>query len=717
MRTIITAIILALILAVFCTPLAAQTTRPTFLFALAGNGAGAVHVFSVNSSTGAITEVPGSPFNAGLSPEQLVVDPTGRFVYVTNDESEDITGFSVDAATGALTELAGSPFSIGTPGATGEPVTAAIDPTGRFLYVFATIGTGDVEVEYLYEYTLDSVTGVLTAASSSPTIWEVQSGNLYVSIAFDPAGNYAYLGQVESGNQGAPTVVCLVDFSGGTLAPVGSVQPATTGEADHIAVSPSGGLLYSINTPFNQADAFTVGSQGGSLSEISGSPYTTLNFPSSVVVHPSGNFLYVANENEPYQTNYAPSQYDGSITTFAINSGTGALTETPDSPFAAGINPVSLVVDPTGSFAYTGSTMYTSGYTGFSQILGFSINASSGDLTPFSGTPWTDSAESIGAQLAISYGPSTTPNPTPMISSLSPSSTTASDTAFPLQVNGANFVPGATVYFGGQPRSTAFVSSTQLNASILATDIDNDGTAVVFVFNPLPGGGASTSVELPVSALSPVISSLGSSSVPAGAAPFALFVFGSNFVTSSVVNFNGIALATGYENPGVIAAEISTAQIAVPGTASITVTTPSNGVPGGGNFEHGYAYDFTADRSAGCFERFPHQRDIGRAGVHSHGEWKRFCAWIASQLQPEQCGHDTRQLHPTDGLHSRERDCDPGKSLRDCDEPGRHHFRGADVYSHSGGRFRFSAESACGQQRAHFECHRHRLCAEFRRAC
>jgi hypothetical protein len=214
--------------------------------------------------------------------------------------------------------------------------------------------------------------------------------------------------------------------------------------------------------------------------------------------------------------------------------------------------------------------------------MGYSINASSGVLSPLSWTPWTDSATSNGDQLVLSYGPSTTTNPVPMIASLSPSSTIASDTAFTLQVNGANFVPGATVYFGAQPRSTAFASSTQLNASILASDIDNDGTAVVFVFNPLPGGGASTSVEFPVSALSPIISSISPSSIPAGTNPFTMFVFGSNFVTSSVVNFNGTPQATSFSGPTLLLTEIVTSEIVAQGTASITVTTPSNGVPGGG---------------------------------------------------------------------------------------------------------------------------------------
>lgn len=577
MREVIAAAIFTLILTVSCSPLAAQVAQPTFLFLLEGKGVptGSIHVFSVNSSTGALTEVAGSPFDAGLAPNQLLVDPTGRFVYVTNEQSEDITAFSVDPSSGTLTELPGSPFPIG-----GAPVTSGVDPTGRYFYVFATNITNGALWEFLYEFTIDDVTGVLTAASIPPAAWEFGQGPLITSMAFDPAGNIAYLGQDALGNVGAPTLIGSIDFGSGTITEIGSVQPTNDGEANNLAVTPSGSFLYSINGAFSAANAFAIGPQGGSLTEISGSPYSIPYGPSSLVVHPSGNFLYIANTNSSFQAPPPTGPVNGSIYAFAINSVMGGLTQVSGSPFSLGIVPNSIVVDPTGNFAYTTATINTGG-TPFAQISGFSINAFSGVPTQFSGSPWTDSQTSNGAQLAISSGP-TTPNPTPMISSLSPPFSTANAAPFTLQVDGVNFVPGATVYFGGQPRSTTFVNSTQLNASILASDIDNDGTAVVFVFNPLPGGGASTSVEFSLSALTPIISSINPSSVLADGGDFSLFVIGSNFVTSSVVNFNGAALVTGYSSPTVLSATIPAADIATQGTASISVTTPSNGVPGGG---------------------------------------------------------------------------------------------------------------------------------------
>jgi 6-phosphogluconolactonase (cycloisomerase 2 family) len=570
MRSIMAGAIFILLLGGMWPPLEAQSTQPTFLFLLEGRGVttGTIHVFSLNATTGILTEVPGSPFNAGLIPQLLAVDPTGRFLYVANLQSQDITALSIDPLSGALTALPGSPFPIG-----GQPVAMAIDPTGRFLYISAATAQGPS----LFEFTIDAAAGVLTAAPGSP-----QSGLFATSIVFSPLGNYAYLstGSPDPGTSN-PILVCAINFATGMLTPVSAGQPSAGG-SNAIAISPNGNSLYSIDAVTNDLDAFSVSAGGLSLAEIAGSPLLVPNSPFSLVVHPTGKFVYIVNENQSYQTNLTPSQYNGSISAFSVAPASGALAPVPGSPFAAGINPLSIVIEPAGRFAYTTSTTYTSGFTGFAQIESFSIDPSTGIPAPLSGSPWTDSVQSNGSRLAISHGALLATNPAPMISSLSPPSTTATGAAFTLQVNGANFVPGSAVYFGGQQRITTFVSSTQLNAAILASDVDNGGTAVIFVFNPLPGGGASTSVEFPVFNPSPIISSLSPSSVAAGVSGFSFAVVGSNFVTSSVINFNGSPLQTSYAGPTVVTTAIPVALITTQGTASITVTNPPNGLPGGG---------------------------------------------------------------------------------------------------------------------------------------
>jgi len=82
-------------------------------------------------------------------------------------------------------------------------------------------------------------------------------------------------------------------------------------------------------------------------------------------------------------------------------------------------------------------------------------------------------------------------NPVPVISSLSPASTTAGGGSFTLTVNGNSFVSTSTVQWGGASRTTTYVSATRLTATIPATDIATAGLAAVTVFNPTPGGGTS----------------------------------------------------------------------------------------------------------------------------------------------------------------------------------------------------------------------------------
>jgi serine/threonine protein kinase len=67
--------------------------------------------------------------------------------------------------------------------------------------------------------------------------------------------------------------------------------------------------------------------------------------------------------------------------------------------------------------------------------------------------------------------------------------------AFTLTVNGSGFVSDSVVNWNGSRRSTTFVSTSQVKASILASDIANAGTASVTVVNPKPGGGPSNAVS------------------------------------------------------------------------------------------------------------------------------------------------------------------------------------------------------------------------------
>jgi 6-phosphogluconolactonase (cycloisomerase 2 family) len=110
---------------------------------------------------GALTPMTGSPFAAGFGtgarPGVIAIDPTGRFLYVTDPINSEVVAFNIDQSTGALSAMAGSPIAVGN-GAFGE----AIDPSGQFMYV------GNSYDSTISMFTLNAANGNLTPVPGSP---------------------------------------------------------------------------------------------------------------------------------------------------------------------------------------------------------------------------------------------------------------------------------------------------------------------------------------------------------------------------------------------------------------------------------------------------------------------------------------------------------------------------------------------------------------------
>jgi len=92
----------------------------------------------------------------------------------------------------------------------------------------------------------------------------------------------------------------------------------------------------------------------------------------------------------------------------------------------------------------------------------------------------------------VVYQLTATPNPSPVLSGVSPVSVIAGDPGFTLTVNGEGFVYGSVVRWNGEDRPTTRVSATKLTAAIPGSDILTAGSAQVTVFSPAPGGGESS---------------------------------------------------------------------------------------------------------------------------------------------------------------------------------------------------------------------------------
>lgn len=110
-------------------------------------------------------------------------------------------------------------------------------------------------------------------------------------------------------------------------------------------------------------------------------------------------------------------------------------------------------------------------------------------------------AVAVSSFVLLSIMPMAAMAAVPTITSLSPSFVTAGSGAFILTVNGSNFDANSVVRFNGVVRSTTYISGNQLNVVIPASDIALTATHIVWVENPLPGGGTSNWVAFTVSPL------------------------------------------------------------------------------------------------------------------------------------------------------------------------------------------------------------------------
>ncbi len=172
--------------------------------------------------------------------------------------------------------------------------------------------------------------------------------------------------------------------------------------------------------------------------------------------------------------------------------------------------------------------------------------------------------------------------PIPVISSLSPASTTqVGGSSLTITVSGSNFVNGAVVRWGDSDRSTSFVSSTQLTAVLTAADLAEAGTEKISVFNPATaGGGSSSPVTFYVNNPVPSVSSITPSEDIVRTTDLTLVVTGSNFVEASTVRWNSTDMETTYNSATQLTAVIPSDKVSAAGSATVTVFSPT---PGGGS--------------------------------------------------------------------------------------------------------------------------------------
>jgi uncharacterized repeat protein (TIGR03803 family) len=153
----------------------------------------------------------------------------------------------------------------------------------------------------------------------------------------------------------------------------------------------------------------------------------------------------------------------------------------------------------------------------------------------------------------------------PALTSISPNSAMVGGLAFTLTVNGTGFVSGSTVNFNGSAAATTFVSSTELTATITASDIAVAGSYNITVTNP--GNEVSNAVSFTVT---------GQASQTIAFGPLANQFLGTAPFPVSATATSGLPVNLASLTPAVCTVLGNTVTLVSAGTCTIEATQPGN---------------------------------------------------------------------------------------------------------------------------------------------
>lgn len=208
------------------------------------------------------TPAPNSPYAmpTGVSPAASALSPDGTYYYAGGNSGNFFAGYSINASTGEMTEIAGNPFDSGA----SNPVPVDVDSTGR-LWVFGSRQAA------MRVYTLAS--GVPTAVTGSPFAFG-ETG--FASTAkLHPNGNFlilpnrtrAYVVSASISGSGAATTISTV--SGSPFGTSGSTSLAAV-------YDPAGSYFYVSNAGSRNISKFSVDPMTGGLSSLTVLPANTM---------------------------------------------------------------------------------------------------------------------------------------------------------------------------------------------------------------------------------------------------------------------------------------------------------------------------------------------------------------------------------------------------------------------------------------------------------
>ncbi|GAA3925336.1 hypothetical protein GCM10022406_09190 [Hymenobacter algoricola] len=544
-------------------------------------------------------------FTAPATPV-ITVTPAALTAFATTTGTASATQtFTASASnlTANLTVTAPAGFEVSLSQTTGFGATVTIPQTGgtvaattvyvRLTGAAAGSFAGDVAVSSPGATTQNvAVTGtVTTPVPSAPTIASFTPASGLVGTVVTITGtNFTGATTVSFGGVAATTFTVVNATTITATVPTG----ATTGS---IAVTTPGGTAtsataFTVITP-NPAPTITslspntvvAGSAGFTLT------VTGTSFVTGSVVNFNGAALATTFVSATQLTAAVPASAVATAGTFNVTvfnptpgGGTSAAatftvtTPVPNAPTIASFTPASglvgTVVTITGT-NFTGAT--TVSFGGVAATTFTVVNATTITATvPTGATTGSIAVTTPGGTVTSAAAFTVTvPNPAPTITSLSPASVAEGSGPFTILITGTGFLPTTTATFNGVALPVTFISATQVSLSLPTGALV--GTYPIVLTNPTPGGGSSAPFVFTVTPRA-TITSLSPNTIAAGSAGFTLTVTGTSFVTGSVVNFNGVALATTFVSATQLTALVPASAVATVGVRNVTVTSPVNSV-------------------------------------------------------------------------------------------------------------------------------------------
>ncbi|SAK79823.1 6-phosphogluconolactonase [Caballeronia hypogeia] len=294
-----------------------------------------ISVYRVDTATGALTLV--QLVKDLVNPSFLALSANGERLYTVHGDLSDISAFRVDKATGELKFL----NKQSTEGK--NPVHLAIDPTGRYIVVSNHIGASLAVLPIAADGSLQPLTQLVKLEGPiGPHRVEQKQAKPHFN-PFDPTGEFVIVP-----DKGLDRVFSF-RFKDGQLTPAQApfVTTRETAGPRHIAFHPKGTHAYVINELDSTVTTYRYDKATGALQPlqiVSSLPdtYTGNSRASEIEVDRTGRFVYASNRGYDSIATYRIDQSTGHLTFLGVTQTAGRtprfITSTPDGRFMYALN-------------------------------------------------------------------------------------------------------------------------------------------------------------------------------------------------------------------------------------------------------------------------------------------------------------------------------------------------------------------------------------------